>query len=466
MIRRLGEHTRNALPAVFLVFAILLGGASGPGAGSVVNAFLQILALVLILYALWVGRKGQFPGEAKPLFWLAGLYLAAVLVSLIPLPPGLWQTLPGRETAARGLALIGLGSASLPHSLDPQSTLASLPWMLPPLAAFLLVLEAPLKARRIVVGGILGASILSVALGAAQLLSGPGALRPYEITNFGSPVGLFANANHLATLLLCSLPFAGYLAARAVQRRNKAKRASGVALGTMTGLFLVIGIGIIGSMAGYGLLVVILAATLLIYRRAAVGSLSKAWVGGAAVLFALFLGVALAGPLQEQALTGKLSDQRTSRKVMAATTIEAIKDTFPAGTGLGTMPRVYRTYEDQFAVGVETVNHTHNDYLEFVLELGVAGLLLILGFIIWWAHRSVRVWRSSFEGGDIARAGSVVVLVVLLHSIVDYPVRTSAIAVLVATACAMMVPLSVRRRKSADSEADVEDSNLRHLEAD
>jgi O-antigen ligase len=219
-------------------------------------------------------------------------------------------------------------------------------------------------------------------------------------------------------------------------------------------------------MAGYGLLVVILAATLLIYRRAAVGSLSKAWVVGAAVLFALFLGVALAGPLQEQALTGKLSDQRTSRKVMATTTVEAIEDTFPVGTGLGTLPRVYRTYEDEFAVGVETVNHTHNDYLEFVLELGVAGLLLVLGFITWWAHRLVVVWRSSFEGGDIARAGSVVVLVVLLHSIVDYPVRTSAIAVLVATACAMMVPAIGRRRKSANPDAGAEESNLRHLEAD
>jgi hypothetical protein len=85
---------------------------------------------------------------------------------------------------------------------------------------------------------------------------------------------------------------------------------------------------------------------------------------------------------------------------------------------------------------------------------------------MWWAQRSVRVWRSFFEGGDIARAGSVVVLVVLLHSLVDYPIRTSAIAVLVAMACAMMVPPSGRRRKSADGEADAEDSNLRHLEAD
>ena len=466
MIRRLGEHTRNALPMVFLVLAVLLGGASGPGAGSIANAFLQILAVIFILYALWMGRKGRLPGEAKPLFWLAGLYFALVLVSLIPLPASLWQALPGRETVARGLALIGLRGASLPHSLDAQATLSSLPWLLPPLAGFLLVLQAPLKARRTVVGGILAVAILSAALGAAQLLSGPAALRPYEITNFGSPVGFFANANHLATLLLCALPFAGYLAARAVQRRDKTKRASGVALGMMTGLFLVIGIGIIGSLAGYGLLVVILAASLLIYRRAAVGSLSKAWIAGATVMFAVFLGVALAGPLQEQALTGKLSDQRTSRKVMAATTIEAIKDTFPVGTGLGTLPRVYRTYEDQFAVGVETVNHTHNDYLEFVLELGVAGLLLILGFIIWWANRSLRVWRSSFEGGDIARAGSVVVLVVLLHSIVDYPIRTSAIAVLAAMACAMMVPPSGRRSKSADSEADAEESNLRHLEAD
>ncbi len=151
---------------------------------------------------------------------------------------------------------------------------------------------------------------------------------------------------------------------------------------------------------------------------------------------------------------------------MAATTIEAIKDTFPAGTGLGSFPQVYRTYENQNSVGSELVNHAHNDYLEFVMELGLAGLVLILAFIFWWANRTFQVWRSSYKGGDLGRAGSVVVLVVLLHSMVDYPIRTSAMAVFVAMACALMVPVWSRRSQTTSPPAGAGSGDLTHLEAD
>jgi O-antigen ligase len=305
-----------------------------------------------------------------------------------------------------------------------------------------------------------------VGLGVVQLLSGPVAFRPYAITNPGRAVGMFANANHFATLLLCALPFSGYVAAQAVRRGSKTKKASGFTVAVTTGLFLAIGVVSVGSLAGYGLLLVTAAAAALIYRRAAVGALSWVWVASVGALFLLFLGLAFAGPLQEQAITGKLSDQRTSRKAMAATTVVAIKDSFPAGSGLGSFPQVYRTYENQNAVGSELVNHAHNDYLEFVLELGLPGLLLILAFIFWWSSRTIHVWRSSYKGGDLGRAGSVVVLVVLLHSVVDYPIRTSAIAVLFAMACALMIPVWSRRSQNTSSPSGERSGDLTHLEAD
>lgn len=151
---------------------------------------------------------------------------------------------------------------------------------------------------------------------------------------------------------------------------------------------------------------------------------------------------------------------------MAATTVEAIKDTFPAGTGLGSFPQVYRTYENQHAVGSELVNHAHNDYLEFVLELGLPALLLILAFVAWWAIRTFGIWRASAKGADLGRAGSVVILVVLLHSMVDYPIRTSAVAVVFAVACALMLPTQGRTRRSAPAPVEGEPVELRHLEAD
>ena len=464
MTRRAGEYLRNAPATAFLLLAILLGGASGQGAGAIANGVLQIVSLIIILFCAWKGRRAETAPEARPLIWLGLLFLLLILLSLIPLPAAVWQGLPGRELAARGLALLDLDDQSLPHSLTPQRSLASLLWLLPPAAAFLLVLRTHDEGRQLLVGGIIIAALLMVGLGVAQLLSGPLGLRPYKITNPGLAVGMFANANHFATFLLCALPFSGYLAARGVRRGTKAKKMSGLTLGVTTGLFLAFGVVSIGSLAGYGLLLITAAAAALIYRRAAAGALGWGWLASVGALFLLFLGLAMAGPLQEQAITGKLTDQRTSRKVMAATTVEIIKDTFPAGTGLGSFPQVYRTYEDEHTVGKELVNHAHNDYLEFVMELGLPAGLLMLAFILWWGNRTLEVWRSSSKGADLGRAGSVVVLVVLLHSLVDYPVRTSAIAVFVAVACALMIPIKARERRRSAEEGST--APVRHLEAD
>lgn len=161
-----------------------------------------------------------------------------------------------------------------------------------------------------------------------------------------------------------------------------------------------------------------------------------------------------------------LGSSSASRAEMAATTMVAIKDSFPAGTGLGSFVPVYRTFEDPTSLEDEYVNHAHNDYLEIALELGLAGVLLVLAFLGWWVWRCLRVWTSTSEGGDLGRAASVAILAVLIHSLVDYPIRTSAIAVLFAMACALMVPAVGRARPVALPEEESGQPDLRHLEAD
>ena len=466
MKRKIIEISRNAAAAAFLVTAIVLGGASGDRAGSIANAILQLLSLGIILHCLWTDRRIRLPAEAKPLVYIGFVFVLFCLLTLVPLPAGVWEALPGRKLAAAGLRLIDPNGHALPFALSPQRAIASLMWVLPPAAAFLLTLRTADRGRKMLPVAILFLAILMVGLGVAQLLAGEGALRPYEVTNPGSAVGMFAGANHFATFLLCALPFSGYLAARAVRRQSGSKRVSGLAVAGATALFLVIGVGIIGSLAGYGLLVVIAATTALIYRKAAVGNLNALWLAGVAALFVGFLAIAFAGPLQEKAITGKFGDQRTSRKVMAQTTVEAIGQSFPAGTGLGSFPLYYRTIEDPNAVGAEIINHAHNDYLEIALELGVVGVLLVFGFLTWWAIRSLQVWRSNVQGSDLGRVGSVIVLVVLLHSFVEYPIRTSAIAALFATACALMIPPTRSEAKSGRRRRSRGEAELTHLEAD
>ena len=94
------------------------------------------------------------------------------------------------------------------------------------------------------------------------------------------------------------------------------------------------------------------------------------------------------------------------------------------------------------------VIHAHNDYAELALETGVAGILLMLLFLAWWAVAVWRVWRTA-EAGPFARAASIASAAMLVHSLVDFPLRTAAMS-----ACfAMCLALLADRRAPPPKEA-------------
>jgi hypothetical protein len=70
----------------------------------------------------------------------------------------------------------------------------------------------------------------------------------------------------------------------------------------------------------------------------------------------------------------------------------------------------------------------------------------------------------DFPGAGLARAGSAMVGIVLAHSIVDYPIRTAAIAAVFALGCALMVPPVARRSREEPAEEEGS-APLRHIEA-
>jgi O-antigen ligase len=83
------------------------------------------------------------------------------------------------------------------------------------------------------------------------------------------------------------------------------------------------------------------------------------------------------------------------------------------------------------------VNHVHSDWIEIVLETGIFGLALLLAFLAWWTSRAIAIWRAS-EPDHFARAATIASAAVIAHSLVDYPLRTAAIAAMFAACCAMM----------------------------
>jgi O-antigen ligase len=457
------EKIRNYAAPAFLVLCVLLGGASGPRDGIVANTILQVTALGLILFSLWTRGSAPYPGGARPLLLIGGLWLLIGLLYLIPLPYGLWSTIPGREPIARGFELLGLNSPSLPISLSPERSIISLLGLLPPTALFLLTLQLSHKQRRRLAVTAIAAAAVAACLGAAQIATGgQSPLRPYVITNPAMAVGFFANGNHQATLLLCALALTGFLLARTASPGRSARRSNtALAAPAMIAIFLLVGVAIVGSLAGYGLIIPVAAGTLLLYRRAAVGKIGWKWGSAVAILFVGTLGFAVVGPYAEQSLSDQLGSDRTSRRVIAVTTVEAIGPHLPLGAGLGTFPDLYRTYEDPLVPATSYVNHAHNDYLEIALETGLPGILLLLAFFYWFGRRTWQAWNNGQEGSNLERAATLVILVVLLHSIVDYPLRTAAIGAVFAMSCALLLPALPRR----SSRRSNEEPALRHVEA-
>jgi hypothetical protein len=130
--------------------------------------------------------------------------------------------------------------------------------------------------------------------------------------------------------------------------------------------------------------------------------------------------------------------------------MEAATAFMPFGSGLGTFVPVYSMFEKPAdALANKYANHAHNDILQLWLDTGVIGLALMGVFAVWLALRSVQVWRRARPDGaseldlSLTRAATIAIALIIVHSFVDYPLRTSAMMGLVAFLCALLIEPTV-----------------------
>ena len=97
-----------------------------------------------------------------------------------------------------------------------------------------------------------------------------------------------------------------------------------------------------------------------------------------------------------------------------------------------------------------------------MLETGLAGLLLIAVFLLWWAGRVIAIWRAPIID-HFARAATIASGAILAHSMVDFPLRTSAIAAVFAMCIALMAGPRLRLKVN---RAPSEGQGARHLSID
>jgi len=432
-----GQWDIAAIVAIILLaLSVVLGGASREH--TLRLAIVELAALpVLVIGAGRLIRAGLWRQHRFALGLLAAV-AAIPLIQLIPLPPAVWTGLAGRDQMVLALELAGLQPGWAPLSVTPDLTLASALALIPPAAVFLLVLTTPYPLTSRLVGVYLIAAVVGVLLGAAQLASGGERLYPWETTSAGSVTGFFANRNHLANLLLACLPFAAVFGAATLRHRSDDRRLA-LWFGALFMGVVVVGLAAIRSRAGIILLgPVAIISLLAAWIAAGRGRPGPALIGMAGVLAAAIGAVALFAlpPILERFDVQSAPEGRFEGWPIVAGAAETY---LPLGSGIGSFDAVFRSVEPLEQLDPTFFNHAHNEYLETWLEAGWPGAILILAFFVWYGRRLWSAWRAApSRERDLQRAASIALLVMLAHSVVDYPLRTATLACLFALCAAIL----------------------------
>jgi len=382
------------------------------------------------------------------------LFIALVVFQLTPLPPsalklispGTYQlyseTLPhawpaselkGTEESAPEIRKSGWRRLSV----YPGATKGGLLKLLSCAAVFFLVVNNLKTKRQLgrMAMTIIGVGFIISLVGILQHLSGTGKIYWFRDASYSNFFGTYVNRNH----------FAGYV---------------GLALGLALGYFLTLErqparIGFPG-ISEYGpqrseevgpkrvllgfLIVIMMGAILLSASRGGVVSVMVALAlysfllgirrgprkKGRAVPIILSFVLALVvwvgkGPsLSRLSTLFEPSIIENTRPVIWRDTMGLVGHFPILGTGLGTFRHIYPAY--QTVSFPRLFNHAHNDYVELVAEMGLAGFLLAIGALGFTLAWSIRRWfrrRDPYAVG-LALGAFTAVAAFLVHSLVDF----------------------------------------------
>src|SRR5258706_2438722 len=444
------------LCALVIVGSLVLGGSTRSGFMS--DAVLQFLSIPPLLVSLWQFLR-VVPGERRAnssIKWglVFCVALAGIpLIHLVPLPPTVWTALPNRQAVAEAFKLAGDDLPWMPISVSPEATWLSAVSLIPPVAVFLSTLLLGYAERRLMSLLVLSVGVISAFLGLVQVAQGPSSpLRFFAITNTTEPVGFFANRNHFSALLYslillttCWAPDAIFRArASSNLKAHDATAVAAVVVSVAIAIVLLSAQAMARSRAGLALTIVALIGAFALaseYGRMMSRGMARLLVGAAALIFLVISEFTLYRIMERFAID-PLAD---SRITFARNTLAAALEYMPFGSGMGSFVPVYGMYEQPGDTMINAfANHAHNDILEVCLEAGIFGIGLMGVFALWVTKGSVEIWRSTRLGPRnidlwLARGAHIIVILLSIHSFVDYPLRTAAVMAITAFACGLLV---------------------------
>jgi len=416
------------LLATLLIAAALFGGSSRYDVMQ--NVLMQPVAWIVAGVALALGGIGKMaPRELRwPLLMLLAL-LVLTLLQLVPLGQGMWTSLPGREPLADIAAAVG-NDAARPMSMVPSRTLNALASIGIPLAALLLMARMGYRGVYPLLAAIVVLATANMVMGLLQIATGfSEAGYFYSITNAGTAVGIFANRNHSAVFGAFAMLIIAFLVTRG--QRKAFVGADVILWAIFAAIFLTLLVN--GSRAGLLTAGVSLVATALLVMGArtpvsggarGTGKDFAKYIPAAVILafavgmIVLFLMADRLTAFQRMVEANPMDDPRF--RIMPVL-LDMIGSYFPLGTGIGAFEDVYRIHETTEMLGPRYLNMAHNDWIQWVIETGLPGVLLLLAFLGWLGFQLLRL---KALGRDYLVLGLAGIAILAIASYFDYPLRT------------------------------------------
>ena len=327
--------------------------------------------------------------------------------------------------------------------MAPARTFASLLSMSCPVLVMLQVSRLPLQGRNWLCGVIVAVGMLSLVVGVLQLShTGGWDWSLYNQFSEGFLVGFQANRNAEADILLIAMLALSVLGVtQMADGRHHGLTWAGLQLGLIV---FVVGLFMTGSRTGLILCVLTIAVLgVMLWPMVRRRTAALWWLGGALGAVAISSALLLQLP-SVQKVMARFSLTKEARWDLWADTTYAIHQVWPFGSGIGTIVPMLEAAERLDVVDPTRPVRAHNDWLEWVLEAGLPGLVVLGAILLLVGHFAVRalmaVSRSDSMPGRRAQVIFACGLLVIeaLHAIVDYPMRSMSLATLTALAGAFL----------------------------
>ncbi|MEO6075270.1 MAG: O-antigen ligase family protein, partial [Dokdonella sp.] len=444
-----GDHALFIAAAALLVLCFVFGGDSATGNLGMMAA--QMLAIPLLIFgALRAGQRGHLH-SARWSVVVALLIALLPLLQLLPIPVSIWLLPAERISLLQDLHIAGVASVDHRWTLSPSVTERDFYFLLPGLALFFCMLGLGRTAWRRMLGLLVVVCLANLALGFAQVVAGQESfLNPYP--DFAPALaGVFANRNHQADLLAIGLMLVAVFVIDNWKKARDGQRSfARVGALALVGMILILALPVVGSRAGVIVAMIMLMAALLTSGLPSWRSFRRKPIFQVAALVTLLIfGAGLqAARAWMQADVGV----EGSRHTLMTETVRIGREHSPLGSGVGTFVPAFQQGGSDAVPLDAYVNNAHNEYAQWWLEAGIAGVLLTLFSLAVLIAALIALLRQRPESTTrvVGMAAMMGIGVMVLHSTVDYPLRTQAMSAIFGILAGIAIAAATSRTRATE----------------